>query len=100
MKPGPDEVISYLDRNAALSHTIIGALSEDEWSQFWHDLDEFVAILYEKYISSLPLRTFNSIRDYGYDTLEGCLSKGNFDQLVNGDDKYISGKCLDLALQS
>jgi hypothetical protein len=99
LKPARDKVISHLDRNAALSKTIMGAASNDEWSQFWHDLDEFVAILYERYVSSPPLQllSVSGITDTLY--LKRALRDGtHFNQLINGDDKYISRKCLDLAL--
>lgn len=99
LKPACDKVISHLDRNAALSKTIMGAASKDEWSQFWRDLDEFVAILYEKYVSSpsLHLLKVSGITDTTY--LKDALRKGTyFEKLVNGDDKAISKKCIEMAL--
>jgi hypothetical protein len=101
LKPARDKVISYLDRNAGLFKTIMGAASKDEWSQFWRDLDEFVAILYEKYVSSPPLHllTVSGITDTTY--LQDALRKGtHFDQLINGDDKYISRRCVEIAFGS
>lgn len=100
LKPARDKVISHLDRNAALSKTIMGAASNEEWSQFWRDLDEFVAILYERYVSSPPLHLLSVSGITDTLLLKRALRDGiHFNELINGDDKYISRKCLDLALE-
>jgi hypothetical protein len=56
IKPARNKIISHTDRDAALSCSIMGAATDAEWSQFWRDLDEFVAIMYEKYIGSPPIQ--------------------------------------------
>jgi hypothetical protein len=101
LKPARDKVISHLDRNAALSKMILGAASKDEWSQFWRDLDEFVAILHETHVSSPPLHLLSVSGITDTEGLKRALRDGkHFNELINGDDKYVSRKCLELALGS
>jgi hypothetical protein len=100
LKPARDKVISHLDRNAVLTKTNMGAATNDEWAQFWHALDEFVAILYEKYVSSPPMHLLSVSRITDTLDFKRALRDGmHFNRLINGDDKYISRKCLELALE-
>jgi hypothetical protein len=100
LKPARDKVISHLDRNAALSKPIIGAASEDEWSQFWRDLDEFVAILYQKYVSDPPVQILSVGNITDTWSLKSAIRKGTlFDSLaVDGPNKTISNMCVDMLL--
>jgi hypothetical protein len=91
LKPARDKIISHLDRDAIRAKTILGVASNEEWQRFWRDIEEFVAILYEGYVSSPPIH----IRSVGgiTDTImfKNALRKGEyFDKLVHGNDKEIS----------
>ena len=99
IKPARDKVISHLDRDTIRAKTILGVASNEEWQRFWRDIEEFVAILYERYVSSPPIhiRSVTGITDTLM--LKNALRKGTyFDKLVHGNDKEISKKCLDIAL--
>jgi hypothetical protein len=99
LKPARNKIISHLDRDAIRAKTILGVASNEEWQRFWRDIEEFVAILYERYVSSPPIhiRSVGGITDTMM--LKNALRKGTyFDKLVHGNDKEISKKCLDMYL--
>jgi hypothetical protein len=99
LKPARDKVISHLDRNAALSKPIIGAASDDEWARFWRDLDEFVAILYQKYVRDPPLKILSVGNITDTLMLRNAVTKGSlFDSLARGSDKTISKMCVNMLL--
>jgi hypothetical protein len=45
IKVGRDRFISHLDLEAVCLHRRLGAASDDEWKQFWIDLQDFLNLL-------------------------------------------------------
>ena len=51
LKPARDKLLSHWDRNAVLSGiTGLGSADLDQWTDFWLDLQAFVALLCERYL--------------------------------------------------
>jgi hypothetical protein len=51
LKPARDKLISHWDRNTVLSGIRgLGSVNNDEWVDFWLDLQAFVALLCERYL--------------------------------------------------
>jgi hypothetical protein len=52
LRPARNKLISHLDRDAILAGGPLGAASDEEWNQFWLDLQDFIYILYRKVTGS------------------------------------------------
>jgi hypothetical protein len=64
--PARNKLISHLDRNAILAGSALGAASDNEWSQFWLDLQEFIYIVHQKVTgSSFHLNAVAGLSDAG-----------------------------------
>src|SRR5262245_23367387 len=50
--PARNKLISHLDRDAILADCPLGAAADEEWSQFWLDLQDFICIVHRKVIGS------------------------------------------------
>jgi hypothetical protein len=50
--PARNKLISHLDLDAALGRKSLGAASVAAWEKFWLDLQDFVAILYKRYVDA------------------------------------------------
>jgi AbiU2 len=97
VKPARDKLISHLDRDVLRAGTVLGVAPEHEWERFWRDLDEFVAVLYQKYVSDPPHHILDVIPITDTLMLQEAIRRGTlFDQLASGPDKAISMKCLDM----
>lgn len=48
--PARNKAVSHLDLHAAHRRTSLGGAPVAKWDQFWLDLEEFVAILYKRYV--------------------------------------------------
>jgi hypothetical protein len=46
--PARNKLIAHLDRAAILAARPLGAATNDEWNQFWLDLQDFIEIVYRK----------------------------------------------------
>ncbi len=97
LKPARDKLISHLDREAVLADANLGIASTEEWNAFWANLQEFVAILHERYVGTpLHINSVGMLSDT--DGLLKALRHGaHFDAMVHGDDKDLSRKCLQVA---
>ena len=47
-----NKLIAHLDRAAILAARPLGAATDDEWNQFWLDLQEFIYIVHRKVTGS------------------------------------------------
>ena len=56
-----NKLISHLDRDTILAGRPLGAATDEDWNQFWLDLQDFVCIVHRKVIGS----TFSSARQTG-----------------------------------
>src|ERR1700730_13819555 len=50
--PARNKLISHLDRDAILAGSPLGAVSDQEWSQFWRDLERFIYLVHRKVVGS------------------------------------------------
>lgn len=50
--PARHKLISHLDRDAILAGRPLGAATDQDWSQFWLDLEKFIYIVHRKVIGS------------------------------------------------
>jgi AbiU2 len=50
--PARNKLISHLDRDAILTGRPLGAASDEEWNQFWLDLQDFIYIVHRKIMGS------------------------------------------------
>ena len=50
--PARHKLISHLDRAAILAARPLDAATDEEWSQFWLDLQDFICIVHRKVIDS------------------------------------------------
>lgn len=97
LKPARDKLISHLDRDAVLADANLGAALTSDWDAFWADLQEFVAILHERYIGhSLKINSVGMLSDA--DTLIKALRHGaHFDAIIHSDDKALAKRCMQVA---
>src|SRR5262249_21120047 len=47
-----NKLISHLDRDSILAGHLLGAATDQEWGQFWLDLQDFIYIVHRKVIGS------------------------------------------------
>jgi hypothetical protein len=50
--PARNKLISHLDRDAILAGGALGAATDQEWDQFWLDLEKFIYIVHRKIVGS------------------------------------------------
>ena len=64
--PARNKLISHLDRDAILAGGPLGAATDEEWNQFWLDLQDFICIVHRKVIgSSFYLNRVAGLSDAG-----------------------------------
>ena len=75
--PARNKLISHLDRAAILAARPLGAATDEEWNQFWLDLENFICIVHRKVIgSSFYLNGVAGLSDAG-DLLK-ALRQGSY----------------------
>jgi hypothetical protein len=52
IEPARHKLISHLDRATILAGRPLGAATDEEWDQFWLDLEKFINIVHRKIIGS------------------------------------------------
>jgi AbiU2 len=52
LRPARNKLISHTDRAAILAGLPLGAATDQEWNQFWLDLQDFICIVHRKVIGS------------------------------------------------
>ena len=52
LRPARNKLISHLDRDAILVGHPLGAATDQEWGQFWLDLQDFICIVHRKVVGS------------------------------------------------
>ena len=97
--PARNKLISHSDRNAIVDGFALGIASDAEWSQFWLDLQNIVCIIRQKVLGGAPfyINSVGMLSDAD-GVLKALKHGAHFDELLNGSDKVISAKCLELAL--
>jgi len=50
--PARNKLISHFDRDTILAGSPLGAATDEEWNQFWLDLQDFICIVHRKVIGS------------------------------------------------
>jgi hypothetical protein len=66
LPPARNRLISHLDRDAILAGRPLGAASDEEWNQFWLELQEFIYIVHRKVTgSSFRLNGVAGLSDAG-----------------------------------
>ncbi len=48
--PARNRLIGHLDRVAVMTGKALGGASDGDWQQFWDDLDEFLHVVYTRYV--------------------------------------------------
>jgi hypothetical protein len=98
--PARNKFISHLDLDAALGRKALGGASIAAWRKFWLDLQDFVAIMYKRYVDARAPFYLNGV---------GMVS--DVDQLVKAlkestyfwaslEDKTLTRKVADVAFNS
>jgi hypothetical protein len=49
LKPARDKIIVHIDQQTVEDGKNLGGASDNEWDEFWNDLDELVGIIYEHF---------------------------------------------------
>jgi hypothetical protein len=52
LKPARNKLISHLDRAAIRSGIVLGGVPENEWDEFWINLQDVVCIIFNKVFGS------------------------------------------------
>ncbi len=97
LKPARDKLISHLDRDAVLADASLGAAATSDWSAFWLHLQEFVAILHDRYVGSpLQINRVGLLSDT--DGLIKALRQSSyFETMLRNGDATLKKKCLQVA---
>jgi hypothetical protein len=66
LRPARNKLISHADRAAISAGLALGAATDQEWNQFWLDLEDFIWIVHWKVIgSSFRLNAVGGLSDAG-----------------------------------
>jgi hypothetical protein len=66
LRPARNKLISHADRDAILAGLPLGAATDQEWDQFWLDLQNFICIVHQKVTgSSFYLNRVAALSDAG-----------------------------------
>src|SRR5579864_4384963 len=97
LKPARDKRISHLNRQTVRDRITLGAASDGEWNNFWLNLQEFLSIIYERYVGSpMKLNDVGLLSDI--DGLFKQLRNGAyFDKMLHGADPVARDKCIKAA---
>jgi hypothetical protein len=59
--PARNRLIGHLDRDAVMTGQPLGPASESEWTQFWDDLEQFLQVVYTRYVDSSGVFMLNDV---------------------------------------
>ncbi len=92
------KLISHSDRHAIISGLTLGAVPQEDWTEFWLDLQDFVCIIYEGVVGErFYINGVGNLSDA--DSLLKALRHSTyFDKLLNSDNRAISQRCIEMAL--
>ena len=98
--PARNKFISHLDLDAALGRKALGGASIAAWRRFWLDLQEFVAIMYKRYVDARAPFYLNGVGMVSdADQLVKTLKESTYFWALL-EDKTLSGKVGDVAFKS
>jgi len=98
--PARNKLISHLDLNAALGRKSLGRAPIATWLTFWLDLQDFVAIMYRRYVSARATFYLNGVGGMSdADLLVKALKESAYFWAAL-EDKTIKGKVADVAFHS
>jgi hypothetical protein len=97
--PARNKLISHLDREAILAGRSLGGASNEDWNEFWRDLQEIVCIIHEKAVGTpFYLNDVGRLSDVD-DLLKALKHAQCFDQAVHEADAVLTHKLVDMALK-
>ena len=82
--PARNKLISHSDRDAILAGQALGGAPQDEWDEFWFNLQDVVCIIYEKVFG-----TSFYINGVALSDADGLL-KALKHQLLDGSDPALA----------
>ena len=94
--PARNKLISHADREASRVGTPLGQASDEEWANFWMQLQEIVTIIHEKVIGQ-PFSLFSGIMSDADGLLQALEYSTLFQALLRDDDPAIAKRCVALA---
>ena len=100
VKAARHKLISHSDRKATIADMPLGAASNDEWREFWSDLDDFLHIAGKCILDDEIFRLDDVAHLSDADGLLKALVHAElFDDLLSDNDPAIARKCAELALK-
>ncbi len=98
--PARNRLIGHLDRDAVMAGEPLGGASTEEWDQFWGDLEEFLHVVYTRYVD--PTGTFH-LNDVGMisdaDSVVKALKEGTYFHLAL-NSQVLTGQVADVAFNA
>ena len=95
--PARNKVISHSDRDAIMANRALGGAPEDEWNEFWLNLQDLVCIIHEKIVGE-PLWINGFAMSNAHGLLKALRHSDCFDKLLTGDEPQSAESVLNLAL--
>ena len=97
--PARNKLISHSDRDSILAGLQLGAASDEEWNQFWLDLQDVICIMRKKAMGGPPfyLNAVAMLSDADA-LLKALRHSSYFGQLLDDPDPAVRAKCAKLAL--
>ena len=98
--PARHKRISHLDRAAALNTGYLGAAPDEDWNEFWLDLQAFVRIFHKRYVDgsyNLNINGIAMLTDAEF--LIKALQESTYFQNLLTDDQ-TTRKAADVAFNS
>lgn len=96
--PARNKRIAHSDHGAVFDPQPLGGAPQQEWDQFWQDLDQIVSVIHEIEAGEpWHLNDVAGLSDVGglHDALKAADC---FGKLAQGDDAALTNKCADLFL--
>ena len=98
--PARNKFISHLDLDAALGRKSLGGASVAAWRRSWLDLQDFVTIMYKRYVDARATFYLNGVgRMSDADQLMKALKESTYFRALL-DDETLTRKVSDVAFNS
>ena len=95
--PARNQLIGHLDLEAALRRGSLGGTSVAAWRQFWHDLQDFVAVMHKIYVNRRGNFYLNGITGMSdAELLVKALKESTYFH-ASLDDRGLTTKIVDIA---
>lgn len=96
--PARNKLISHSDRASIRAGHALGGVAQNEWEEFWLNLQDFVCIIYQKVFGEpMYINGVSGMSDAD-SLLKALRQSACFGRLLNGDDAALTHKCADLLL--